>query len=284
MPTPTAKPLQAVPEPSSLQAASRCLWNGSLSVGLLTVPVKLHAATGEQNVPLHQTHKACNRRISMKKSCTGCGAEVPAADVGKGYEMTDGTIIPLTDEEATASMNAGHEIAVDSFCPAAAVDPVMLGKPYYLVPGTAGGKAYALLAATLARTGKAAITRITLRKAESMAVITAAGPDFSMLVLQLLTWMDEVRMAPALPASEPVKPADLKMATALVNSMTEDWDPARYHSASRAALNDVIERKVAASTSPATHSSGGTKKIPDLASTLRASLAASKENREAKTA
>jgi DNA end-binding protein Ku len=275
--TTTTKPLRAVPEPSPLQASSRCMWKGSLSVGLLSVPVKLHAATGEQGTSLHQTHRADGARITMKKFCTLCDAELTAADVGKGYEMAGGAMVALTDDEAAAGQAEGHEIEVTEFCPAGQIDPVWLGKPYYLVPDTAGGKAYTLLAAALAKSGKAAITAITLRKAESMAVITAAGPYGDMLVLQLLTWAEDIRMAPALPAAEPVRPADLKAATALIASMTSDFAPARYTSASRAALAAVIETKIAAAVpaggAPAT-------KVPSLAATLRASLAQSKQERE----
>jgi DNA end-binding protein Ku len=277
----TAKTLQAVPEPSAAPApSSRCLWKGSLSFGLVHMPVKLHSATGEQSAPLHQVHRACGGRIAMKKTCPACAAELATADVGKGYEMADGTMIALTDDEAAAGLADSREIEVTSFCPSAQVDPALLGKPYYLAPDVAGGKGYALLAATLAKTGKSALVRLTLRKAESMAVVRAAGPYNDMLVLQLLAWADEVRMAPALPAIDPPKPAELRMAAQLVASMTADFSLAAYHSASRTALNEVIEAKIAAA-APA----GKAKpEVTSLAATLRASLAQSKAEREAASA
>jgi len=263
------RPLQPVPEPSPPAAAvaGKCMFKGAVTFGLVTVPIKLYAASGSPGTGLHQVHRADGARITMKRFCTDCGQEVPYADITKGIEMAGGTMAMLSDEEIKSIPKAGHEITVVQFCPAAQVDPLTLGKPYFLLPDAAGGRGYALLTAALARSRKIAIVRITLRSEESMAVLAVRDGT---LVLQMLLWPDEVRSPAAVPAGEEVREAELRMAVRLITSMTADWDPAQHASESRAALEALITAKITG------HMAGqpGIPAASGLIGSLRASVAA----------
>ena len=171
----------------------RAIWKGAVAFGLVNVPVKLYAATGEHEVPLHQVHRKDAGRIRYAKKCSVCGETVEMSDLAKGYETDDGQMVVLTDEDlAELPLATEREISVLEFVPADQVDPIMLAKTYYLEPEKTAAKPYALLRGALAATDRMAVVKVALRQRESMAVLRVRD---DVICLQTLLWPDEVRAA-----------------------------------------------------------------------------------------
>ena len=226
----------------------RAIWKGAVAFGLVNVPVKLYAATGEHSVPLHQVHRDDAGRIRYRKTCSVCGEEVPFGDIAKGYETGDGRMVVLTDEDLDAlPLATEREIAVEEFVPADQVDPIMLGKTYYLEPDKTAAKPYALLREALKTTDRMAVVKVALRQRESMAVLRVRD---DVICLQTLLWPDEIRAAdfPILENDVSVRPQELTMAASLVESLAADFDPSAFEDSYQAALEAMIEAKVSSGT------------------------------------
>lgn len=231
----------------------RAIWKGAVAFGLVNVPVKLYAATGEHEVPLHQVHKKDGGRIRYKKFCSIEDEQVEYAEIAKGYETDDGRLVVLTDEDLDRlPLATEREIEVIEFVPGDQVDPILLAKTYYLEPDRTAAKPYALLREALTSTDRMAVVKVALRQRESMAVLRVRD---DVICLQTLLWPDEVREAdfPILDQDVTVKPQELAMASSLVESLAGDFDPSGFEDRYRAALEEVIEQKV---------SSGRTQAVP----------------------
>jgi DNA end-binding protein Ku len=224
----------------------RAIWKGAVAFGLVNVPVKLYAATGEHEVPLHQVHRKDAGQIRYAKKCSVCGETVETSDLAKGYETDDGQMVVLTDDDlAELPLSTEREISVLEFVPAGQVDPIMLAKTYYLEPEKSAAKPYALLREALAATERMAVVKVALRQRESMAVLRVRD---DVICLQTLLWPDEVREAdfPVLDTDITVRPQELSMASSLVESLASDFDPSAFEDTYQAALEQLIETKVAA--------------------------------------
>lgn len=222
----------------------RAIWKGAVAFGLVNVPVKLYAATGEHSVPLHQVHRDDGGRIRYKKVCSVCGEEVAMNEMAKGYQTDDGRMVVLTDEDLDElPLATEREIAVEEFVPSDQVDPIMLAKTYYLEPERTATKPYALLREALKTTDRMAVVKVALRQRESMAVLRVRD---DVICLQTLLWPDEVRAAefPFLDADVAVRPQELQMAASLVESLAADFDPSAFEDSYQAALEAMIEAKV----------------------------------------
>ena len=222
----------------------RSMWKGSISFGLVTIPVKLYTATEQRDVSFRQVHATDGGRIHFRRVCSTDDEEVPFADVAKGYELPDGEMIVLTDEDlAQLPLPTARSIEVLNFSPADQVDPILWNRSYYVEPEPAGARAYVLLRDALERSGKVAVTRVALRQRESLAVLRSRD---GLLVLETMLWPDEVRAAdfPFLDQDIDVRTQELRMATSLIDSMTEDFDPDQYRDGYREALEQLIEAKV----------------------------------------
>ena len=222
----------------------RAIWKGAVAFGLVNVPVKLYAATGEHSVPLHQVHRDDGGRIRYKKVCSVCGEEVAMNEMAKGYQTDDGRMVVLTDEDLDElPLATEREIAVEEFVPSDQVDPIMLAKTYYLEPERTATKPYALLSEALKTTDRMAVVKVALRQRESMAVLRVRD---DVICLQTLLWPDEVRAAefPFLDADVSVRPQELQMAASLVESLAADFDPSAFEDSYQAALEAMIEAKV----------------------------------------
>lgn len=231
----------------------RAIWKGAVAFGLVNVPVKVYAATGENQVTLHQVHQADGGRIRYRKVCSIDGEEVPYADIAKGYETDDGRMVVLTDDDLTElPLATEREIAVEKFVPAEQVDPIMLGKTYYLEPDKTAAKPYALLREALQQTDRMAVVKVALRQRETMAVLRVRD---KVICLQTLLWPDEIRGAdfPILEGDVSVRPQEANMAASLVESLAGDFDPSDFSDAYKEALESLIEAKV---------SSGSTVEVP----------------------
>jgi len=231
----------------------RAIWKGAVAFGLVNVPVRLYAATGEHEVTLHQVHREDGGRIRYRKVCSIDGEQVEYSEIAKGYETDDGELVVLTDEDfQQLPLATEREIEVLEFVPAEQVDPILLAKTYYLEPDKTAAKPYALLRGALEQADRMAVVKVALRQRETMAVLRVRD---NVICLQTLLWPDEVRAAdfPILDADVTVRPQELAMASSLVESLAADFDPSQYEDRYAAALEQMIEAKV---------SSGSTRPVP----------------------
>jgi DNA end-binding protein Ku len=257
----------------------RSMWKGAVSFGLVMIPVKLYTATETKDIAFRQVHREDGGRIRFRRFCTIDDTEVPYEDVAKGYELPDGEIVILTEEDmAELPLPTTRNIEVLQFCPAEQLDPMLFNRSYYLEPETAGARAYGLLREALERSGKIAIAKVALRQRESLASLRARD---GLLVLETLLWPDEVRTPDFsfLGDDVEVRPQELRMASSLIESMTVDFDPDEYHDSYREALQEVVAAKVEGRevVQPPPVLAG--EEPSSLADALRASLAAAKTGR-----
>lgn len=222
----------------------RSMWKGAISFGLVTIPVRLYTATEQRDVSFRQVHVKDGGRIHFRRVCSVDGEEVPYTDVAKGFELPDGEMVVLTDEDLEhLPLPTARSIEVLNFSPAEQVDPILWNRSYYVEPEAAGTRAYVLLREALERTGKVAVTKVALRQRESLATLRSRD---GLLVLETMLWPDEIRAAefPFLDEDVDVRAQELRMATSLVDSMTEDFDPGEYHDEYREALQQLVEAKI----------------------------------------
>jgi DNA end-binding protein Ku len=222
----------------------RSMWKGAISFGLVMIPVKLYAATEQRDVTFRQVHREDGGRIKFRRFCSIDGEEVPFADVAKGYELPDGEMVVLTDDDlADLPLPTAHSIEVVNFTPAEQLDTILANRAYYTEPEPAGVRAYALLRDALERSGKVAIARVALRQRESLASLRTRD---GVMVLETLLWPDEIRAADFdfLDQDVEVRSQELKMASSLIDSMTVDFDPSIYRDGYREALEELVAAKV----------------------------------------
>lgn len=257
----------------------RSIWNGAISFGLVTIPIKIYAATEEKTLALRQVHRADGAPIQYRRFCTVDEQEVPYEDVAKGYELPGGEMVVLTDDDlADLPLSSSRTIELVRFVPAEQIDPIYFSRSYYLEPDKAGLRPYAVLREALLQSGKLAVVRVTLRRRESLGVLRVSGGVF---VLETMLWPDEVRPPEFgfLDDGEPdVRPQELAMASLLVDELSGDFEPAEYHDSYRDALQALVEAKAAGqqvAAPPAPTVTGGA----DLLSALRASVAAAQQRR-----
>lgn len=257
----------------------RSIWNGTVSFGLVTIPVRLYAATERRGVAFHLVHREDAGRIRLRRFCSVCEEEVPYADVARGYELSGGETVVLDggDFEDLPSATS-HRIEVLQFSPADQIDPILFDRSYYLEPEPVGAGPYALLRDALERSGRVAIVRVALRQRESLATLRVRERVF---VLETMLWPDEVRPADFafLEEETEVRPQELMMAGALIESMAADFDPSRYRDAYREALQEVIEAKVAGREVVSTGPPAERGPTADLMAVLQAGVEAAKGGR-----
>jgi DNA end-binding protein Ku len=257
----------------------RSIWKGAISFGLVTIPVKLYSATEQKDVTFHQVHREDGGRIRYKRVCTVDGEEIPYSDVAKGYELTTGEMVVLTDEDFEGlPLSTSRRIDVLQFAPAEQIDPIYFAKSYYLEPDAEGAKSYVLLRDALESSGQLAVVKVALRQRESLATLRVRDGVF---VLETMLWPDEIRKPDFefLDEDIEVRAQELKMAESLITTMESDFDPTEYHDTYREALQEVIEAKVAGKEviAPAEGEEAGP--AVDLMAALRASVEAAKRER-----
>ncbi|MQA63127.1 MAG: Ku protein [Actinophytocola sp.] len=225
----------------------RAMWKGSISFGLVTIPIKLYSATEAKNVAFRQVHEADGGRIQYKRFCTIDGQEVPYSDIAKGYELDTGDMVVLTaDDFSQLPLSTSNSIDVLEFVPLESVDPIYFDRGYYLEPDKAAAKPYVLLRDALHKSGRVAIVKIALRQRESLALLRVYA---DVLVLQTMLWPDEVRgidfgfLHEDLPE---VRPEEMTMAGMLIDSLSEEvFEPDKHHDAYREAVLALVDAKAA---------------------------------------
>ncbi|OMB98148.1 Ku protein [Mycobacterium sp. NS-7484] len=226
----------------------RSIWKGSIAFGLVNVPVKVYSATEDHDIKFHQVHAKDNGRIRYKRVCEVCGEVVEFRDINKAFESDDGQMVVITDEDiATLPEERSREIEVVEFIPADQLDPLMYDKSYFLEPDSKSSKSYVLLARTLADTDRVAIVHFSLRNKTRLAALRVK--DFSkrnVMVIHTLLWPDEIRDPdfPVLDKEVDVKPAELKMAGQVVESMTDDFKPEQFRDDYQEQLHELVQAKL----------------------------------------
>ena len=260
----------------------RAIWKGSVSFGLVSVPVKLYSATESHDVSFRQVHAKDGGRIKYQRVCSLDGEEVAYADIAKGYETEDGEMVVLTDDDlADLPLTSSREIAVEKFVPSEQIDPMLFEKSYYLEPEKSGAKPYALLRQALQEADRMAVVTVALRQRTSVAVLrvreTEAG---DVIVLQTMMWPDEVRVPDFSVEVGEVKDAEVKMARMLVETLAGDFDPTEFEDDYAEAVEALVKAKVEGGevqrTATSTKTSG---EVVDLLAALQRSVDAAKKDR-----
>jgi DNA end-binding protein Ku len=253
---------------------ARSLWTGSLSFGLVNVPVALYSAVRDQDLHFRQLHEKDGAPIEVRRFCSQEDEEVAFEDIGHGYDL-DGKQVVLTDEElATAQPRKTRTIDIEAFVDLEDVDPIYFDHPYVLAPsGKAEGvqRAYRLLAEVMSRTDRAALGRIVLRTKEYLVLMRESE---GRLVLTTMLFHDEIRPTKGI-SSGSSKPTvkQLEQAVALIEALSEAWDPSRYEDRYRARLQDVLRRKQRRQKIEAPEPQKEPRPVPDLMAALEQTLA-----------
>ena len=222
----------------------RSIWKGAIAFGLVNVPVKVYTATEDHDIKFHQVHGKDGGRIKYDRKCSVCGESVQYADIDKAYESPDGDRVILTDEDfSSLPAVEKHEIPVLEFVPTEQIDPILYDKSYYLEPDSTSPKAYVLLRDTLTETDRTALVHFTLRQKTRLAALRVHE---DVLMIQTLLWPDEVRAAEfgSLDGVSAPRPQELKMAGALVESMSGDFDPSEYTDDYQIELRKVLDEAI----------------------------------------
>lgn len=256
----------------------RAIWKGAVSFGLVSVPVKLYSATESHDVSFRQVHAKDGGRIKYQRVCSIDGEEVAYADIAKGYETEDGEMVILSDDDlAELPSTSSREISVEKFVPSEQIDPMMFEKSYYLEPEKTGAKPYALLRQALLDADRMAVVTVALRQRTSVAVLRVRD---DVIVLQTMMWPDEIRQPDFNIDGGEVKPAEVKMANMLVETLAGDFDPAEYEDDYAEAVESLVKAKIEGGEVKRTETSTKTSgEVVDLLAALQRSVDAAKTAR-----
>ncbi|TSB45656.1 Ku protein [Alkalicoccobacillus porphyridii] len=260
------------------------VWKGSISFGLVSIPVKLHTATENKDIKLRQLHKKCHTPISYQKHCPNCEEEVKAEDIVKAYEYSKDKFVVLDKEELDQLKKENEDKAVEilDFVKLEEIDPIYFERSYFLAPGEGGNKAYSLLHQALEQSGKIGVAKIIIRSKEQLAIVRVYQ---KCLLMETIHFPDEVRSVedvPSIPAEHQVDSKQLKTALMLIDQLTTSFDPAAYHDEYREDLLSLIEKKKTGDTTvTASSKKPAATNVTDLTAALQESLERTKPKRKA---
>jgi DNA end-binding protein Ku len=254
----------------------RSIWSGAISFGLVNVPVKLYSAVSRKTVRFHQLNSDTGHRISQKRVDS-----VTDEEIVKGFELTKERYVVVTPEELDSiAPEKTRAIDIEDFVDLEDIDPIFYDHPYYLVPDKGAGKAYGLLLEAMRESGKVAIARVVLRSKEQLVAIRPGEGD--VLTMETMIFHDEVVPADDLddvPSTKDLKTSDreLKMAQQLIDSLSSDFEPSKYHDEYREKVLELIEAKADGQEIAIQPTDEEPQEVPDLMAALEASLAAVKD-------
>jgi DNA end-binding protein Ku len=258
----------------------RSIWSGAISFGLVNVPVKLYSAVSRKTVRFHQLHGRDGVRIQQKRVNPQTGEEVAYDEIVKGYEISPDRYVVITPDELEAlDPKKTRSIDIEDFVELDEIDPIFFDHPYYLAPDKGAAKPYKLLLEAMKASGKVAIARVVIRQKESLVAIRPAG---DVLTMETMLFADEVvphERLDDLPGEE-VEASDreLKMARQLIDSLSGEFEPEKYHDTYRERVLDLIERKAEGEEVAVQPEAEAPSQVPDLMAALEASLAAVKDS------
>jgi DNA end-binding protein Ku len=254
---------------------ARAIWSGSISFGMVSIPVKLYGATESKDISFHLVHATCGTRLKQVRWCPTDEVEVPWSETVRGYEYAKDEYVTLTDEDfEKLPLPSRHTIDLTAFVKASEIDPVYYERSYFLAPDERAEKAYALLLQALDKKGLTALATITIRKKEQLC---ALRPRDGVVMLETLYYPDEVRQEHGVDLDRAkVTERELEMAFTLIELLRKPFEPEEYHDHYREALAKLIEAKLEGREvvkSPAARET----KVIDLADALRKSVEAARK-------
>ena len=253
---------------------ARAIWSGSISFGMVSIPVKLYGATESRDISFNQLHRKCRTRVKQLRYCPTCDREVEWNELVRGFEYAKDEYVMLTDEDLAAlPLASAHTIELDAFVEREEIDPTYYEKTYYLEPDRNAEKPYALLLQALEKKKLTALATIAIRKKEQLC---ALRPSSGTLMLETLFYPDEIRAHTTDLKGVKVNDRELDMAFALIDLLTKPFQPEEYHDHYREALAKLIDAKLDGKQVEKAPAAGGAKVI-DLADALKKSLAAAKK-------
>lgn len=257
---------------------ARSIWRGAISFGLVSIPIRLYAATESKDVSFHLLHKKCHSRIKQQRYCPYDETVIEWGDVERGYEYAKDQYVVLDEEDfEKVPIATTKTIDINAFVGLDEVDPQYYERSYYVEPEDVGKKPYALLMRTLQETQRVAVAKVALRQKEQLCLLR---PKEGVMVMQTMFYPDELRSEEelAIPGVDvAVDARELQMARSLVDMLTAEFDPTQYQDQYREALLSVIESKVTGSAIAQAPPAQG--KVVDLMEALRASVEAVKKDR-----
>jgi len=258
--------------------AARAIWTGTVSFGMVSIPVRLYTATESHDVRFHLLHKKDHARLKNVRWCPIDEKAVPWEEVERGYEYAKGKYMPITEEDLDKLPVATvHTVDIANFVKLEEVDPIYYDKTYYLAPDENGVKAFTLLRRALEETGRAAVAKVAIRDKENLCLIRPYG---EVLSLETMLYANEVRPADELvgaaDVSVKVSPRELEMAVSLIENLSDSFDPEKYKDEFQAAVQKVIRAKVEGAPLPEAPVRRGAK-VVDLMEALRASVEATRK-------
>jgi DNA end-binding protein Ku len=252
------------------------MWKGTISFGLVSIPIGMFPATEEKALRFNQLHDEDHGRIKYKRVCSIDEEEVPFEHIVKGYEYEKDKYVVLEDEDlAAAPVKSSRAIDIVQFVDLADIDPIYFQKTYYLVPEETGAKAYTLLRQAMAEDGRVAVAKVALREKERLCTLRFKD---EVLVLETMFWPDEIRPAEfdVLDKKVDARPQEVQMAKGLIENLTDQFDPDQFKDEYREALLDIVDKKVAGEEIEVIPEAEPTK-VVDLMEALKASVEATKK-------
>lgn len=222
------------------------LWKGSISFGLVNIPIKMFTATEDKDIRFKYLHKACNTPIKYEKVCPTCNEKINEGDIVRGFEYEPGQYIILDKDDFNSLKTSvqSKTIEILDFVNLKDIDPIYFDKSYYLGPQDNGTNAYGLLRKVMLDTKKIAIAKVTIRNKQSLAALRIYN---NALVMETIFYPDEIRsvsLVPGLPENLEINDKELDIATKLVDNLTEKFDPQKYTDDYREALRALIDKKI----------------------------------------
>jgi DNA end-binding protein Ku len=257
---------------------ARAIWSGAISFGLVNIPVKLFSAVSKKTVRFHQIDAESGARVRQKRVGPD-GDEIPYEQIIKGYEIGPDRYVTISPEELEAlEPQKTRTIDIEDFVDLDEIDPIYYDHPYYLAPDTGATKAYQLLVDAMEDAGKVAIARVVIRSKENLVAIR---PRDGVLAMETMLFADEVVATDSLEemaTDGDVKTSDreLTMARQLIDSLSSDFEPEKYHDQYRERVLDLIERKAQGETIVIEEPTEEPEQVPDLMAALEASIAGAK--------
>ena len=265
----------------------RAIWKGSISFGLVNIPIALYPATRKEELKFRLLRATDHSPVNYKRVAAADGKEVPWDQIVKGYEYEKGKFVILGEKDfQRVDLEATQTVDIQDFVDIDEIDPMYFYKPYYLEPQKGGDKAYVLLREALANGKKVGIAKVIIKTRQYLAGVKALKHA---LVLELMHFAEELSDAEKLNVPKQLEPGkrEMDMAKALVDSMSSKWDPEKYHDDYRQALLEVIEEKVEAggkAIDEKPKKAPAATKVIDLVAVLQQSLAQSQGTKKAKPA
>ncbi|HEX6989008.1 MAG TPA: Ku protein, partial [Bacillota bacterium] len=252
----------------------RSLWKGSISFGLVHIPVRLYAATEDRSVRFHLLHRRCGNRVRYRRWCDHCNVELGNEDIARAYAWAPDQYVIVEDEDLEGlPLPTARTVAIQSFVRLDSIDPIYFDRTYFLEPVEGGGRAFGLLREAMRQTGRAAVARVVLRNKDSLACVRVYADRG--LALETMHRPDEIRPVEALAgleaAAAPSDPRELALAIDLIDRLTAPFEPGRYPDEYREALLALIEARVQGRQITVPPAQPATP-VVDLMEALRASL------------